>query len=342
MAESLILPELPESIRLSIEKNNASHTQIRDFFIANGFLPLDVASYPALKSYSQESLTGDAGRERRFHSALWSVCPVGVLTWAYWESALYKIIEGQLCSIWFPHTKRVCFVIHGSAGQKIIDTLHALAIESGMDDLHLKCIEDRALETLQKITGYKTIKIKSHEDDDEYVFHPADLLEQTGKVNEEKRRHLRKCASPSYGNVEIVEMTADNVQVMNEIENAWCTGRDCTFCSSFCGCEKEALNIMLNIYDPKMHKGLLLYQDGKPAGYAIGEVMNKRIANMYYGKALINDFFVYLILEMTKRFFSDCEYINMADDMGNMGLRIFKRHLGTYETWKRYTVSYKK
>jgi hypothetical protein len=93
---------------------------------------------------------------------------------------------------------------------------------------------------------------------------------------------------------------------------------------------------MLNIFDERIHQGLLLYRNDEPSGYAAGDRQNN-YAQLYYGKALLPDFFVYLIHAMAEQCFSDAVSFNMGEDMGNPGLRFFKRRLGNHTQWRRYT-----
>ena len=188
------------------------------------------------------------------------------------------------------------------------------------------------LPQFQALSGY-TAHIHYSDDESEYIFLPADILAMDGSINAEKRRSLRKCAGLT--GISLVPAANENALRIMDIEESWCHDRDCAVCASFCGCEKKALAIMLNIFDKRIHQGLILYRNGEPTGYAVGDRQNN-CAQLYYGKALLPDFFVYLIHAMAAHCFSDAVSFNMGEDMGNPGLRFFKRRLGNHTQWRRY------
>ncbi|MDR0707263.1 MAG: hypothetical protein LBF60_05225 [Treponema sp.] len=65
--------------------------------------------------------------------------------------------------------------------------------------------------------------------------------------------------------------------------------------------------------------------DGVPAGYVIGERLNAKTGMAYFAKSPVQNYFLYLLYMLTKTCFSDLEYINLDCDVGNPGLRMFKK-----------------
>jgi hypothetical protein len=135
-------------------------------------------------------------------------------------------------------------------------------------------------------------------------------------------------------------MTNENAGLCLEIQNEWCRDKDCAICESFIGCEKKALEIMVDVFDERLHKGLFLYSGDVPVGYGIGELLTSKVAVIYYGKSSVNDYLFYIVYTLTKIFFSGVEYINLDSDVGNKGIRIFKTHLGVYELWRKYICTF--
>jgi hypothetical protein len=301
-----------------------------DFFRRSGFLSIGKENYSLFREYERDNTLEGASS-------------VVLITWASAEQGLYKIINHSLCSVFFARDSTIYFIIlqpKTSAEyplQELIDTLYRLTQEAGLSALRIKCIDEALLPDWQAVTGYG-IQTEYRENDSEYIFRPDEILEMTGSANAEKRRGLRKCAQ--FKDISLHPMTNENVPLMSVIEEAWCLHRDCSVCCSFCGCEKKAIEIMVSIFDEKIHQGLFLYQEDKPIGYAVGEKREGQPAMLYFGKATISDFFVYLIYAMVEKHFSNSPLFNMAEDMGNQGLRFFKRHLGTYTHWRRYICTF--
>jgi hypothetical protein len=124
---------------------------------------------------------------------------------------------------------------------------------------------------------------------------------------------------------------------------------------------------MGEIFDPAVYGGLLLYAAGKPEGYAVWELLGGKTAGggrtaecggetaesggpappeqaggtayVYFAKANITNFNVYLYYSMAKDFLRGAEFLNNGYDMGKSGLRTFKRHLSVHRMMKKYLVT---
>jgi hypothetical protein len=99
---------------------------------------------------------------------------------------------------------------------------------------------------------------------------------------------------------------------------------------------------MADIFDEGVYKGILGYLNDVPVGYAICEQINEKIVILYFGKASITNFNVYLYYTIIKMYFFGVEYLNNGHDMGKEGLRIFKKHLSAHELWKKYLCTFTK
>jgi hypothetical protein len=220
-----------------------------------------------------------------------------------------------------------------------VDILYGLCREAGLPFLRIKFIENRFLKEYEELEGYR-IKTEFFEDDNEYAFFTKGIVELSGGINLNKRTRIKKFLND--GHISIVPMTNENIRLCFEIEEKWCEGRDFAFCRSFTGCEKEAMAIMAEIFDDRIYTGLFGYYDGVPVGYVISEKRNSELSFLYFGKALIKDLFVYLIYLLVKTHLADTVYMNMNEDMGNPGLRTFKRHLGVHELWRKNSCTFTK
>jgi hypothetical protein len=164
------------------------------------------------------------------------------------------------------------------------------------------------------------------------------LLELTGKVNFYKRKRLKRFfEDPLFS---IRPITNETIDICSQIQENWCRHVECLECESYTGCEKDAVGIIMSIFDDSVHSGLFLYYEEKPVGFIICEKINSRISYLYFGKANKHDGFIYLIYMMFKDYLSDVEYMNMAEDLGDPGLRTFKRKLSAHELWERHICTF--
>jgi hypothetical protein len=301
-----------------------------EFFRQQGFLPVDRDSYALFKSYDQYSMFQEMGATI-------------ITTWSFAYHGLYKIIHGYLCSGYFYEGKPVYFTVHRPPEpreyslQGIIDMLYGLSLEARLPFLQVKFIEDRYLPEFEALKGY-AIQTEFHDDDGEYAYRIEDFLNLEGGINETKRRRLKKFFTQT--NISLHQITRENIGVCHEIESQWCGDKECSYCESFSGCEKNAMEIMVHIFDERIYKGVLLYCDDIPIGYGIGEIINEKLAFVYFGKSTRQNGWLYILYMMVKTLLHRVEYMNFNEDMGHPGLREFKTHLGVYAHWRKYSCTF--
>jgi hypothetical protein len=303
------------------------YKKIYDSFIEQGFAPLDDVSYPLVRTY-------------RGYSLLAEMSAVMIVAWRYNYFGLYKVIHGYLCSVFFYKGKDVYFAIHEPEKPEeplsaIVEYLADLCRKNGVPSLQIKFVEKRFL---PKYEPLGPVNVTYVEDNSEYAYKTSDLIDLAGQVNYYKRKRVKKIASME--GVSLRPMTADNVRLCVEIEAEWCANQECDYCESFAGCEKKVIEAFLDIFDENIHKGLLLYLGEKPVGYIICEKISEKLSLLYFGKANIQDGFMYLIYMMFKKHLTGVEYMNISEDMGHLGLRRFKRLLSVYELWHKYIVTF--
>jgi hypothetical protein len=309
---------------------NDKYIHAYNFFVKEGFLPLDSKSYQILRKYNHCSLLQEKNA-------------MMFVTWYFNNSGLYKIIDECLCSVFFYEGLDIYWTIHRPQEndsyplQPIIDTLCGLCKKAGLPFLQIKFIDEHLLteyEAVQRHTLQTTWSI----DNSEYAYRTKDLANLAGSDNYNKRYRIKNFLK--MNDISIHPITNENVRFCLEIEDEWCCHQDCSLCGSFIGCEKKALEMMIDIFDDTIHTGLFFYYGEKPSGYLIGERISKKLGFLYFGKSFVNDGFVYLIYTMSKNYLTDVEYINLNEDMGHQGIRQFKKLLSAHEMWHKYIVTY--
>jgi hypothetical protein len=301
----------------------------RQLLLDRGFVPAGRESYPLFQNFIHDS---ELAEKTAVIATVWSAS----------FNELYKITNGYLCTAWFFPGLPVYFELNRSVDcqyplQDMIDELYGLAMEAGLPFLQLYAIDEQFLGEYESVRGYE-IKTEYSDDHSEYVYPVKELLEVSGSVNFYKRKRLNKCFNNP--DISIVHLTEKNIGVCLEVQNQWCAPKDCGVCASFAGCEKTALEIMTDTFDGRIHQGLLLYSGKTPTGYVICEKKNAKLAYLYFGKSIIQDYFVYLIYMIVKMYYTDVEYLNINEDMGSSGLRMFKSHLSVHEYWRKYACTY--
>jgi hypothetical protein len=302
-----------------------------DFFGGEGFLPADKNAFPVLINYQG----GTSAAE---------MSAVLITAWSFYYKGLYKVMDDFLAVVYFSDNMPVYFTLHrpspgGPPGdlRRMVNTLYDLSRRAGLPFLQIRRIEERFLKEFETLGGY-AVKTEYREDDSEYAYRTADFLDLKGTINLKKRQRLTKLLKQE--NISFRPITKKDVALCLELEDAWCQGRDCEFCASFMGCERKALEVVVDIFDERYYKGIFLCQDGVPTGFGIGEIMNPGTGMAYFAKSPIQNHFLYILYMMAKMLFIDLEYINLDSDVGNPGIRLFKRHLGAYELWRKYICTF--
>jgi hypothetical protein len=316
---------------------NEQQQSAYEFLCRSDFLPVDVASYPVFKSYDK------AG------NGLMEISGTTSVLWGFAFNAIYKIIHGYLCSVWFYQSGAVYVVaqIPPASGtpdaetmQRLVDSLYALVRAAGLESLHLWAVEEHLLPVYTAVGGYR-IQSEDYDDWNEYSYTPDAILNLAGEINFYKRKRLKKCMDTP--DVSLVPITCDNVRVCLEIQDVWCTKQDCAYCRSFAGCATDALKLLIPVFDAQVYQGVLLYVGGVAAGFFIWEIVNDgTLAFVYYAQANIDNFNVYLYYMAVKEYLSGVKHVNNGHDMGKQGLRMFKSHLSAYTKRRKFLCTYSK
>jgi hypothetical protein len=311
-----------------------SQTAARLYFLRNGFLPAGRESYAVFKKY-------DTGI-RQFHELTATVSTI----WAFGFSAVYRIIDGFLCSVWFYGGGDVYVYIQpppeGSSPGKplagLVDTLYAAVRNAGLSGLKIWGVDDSLLAELREALG-GTYKLESEYSAgfSEYVYRVRDILAWDGGINLNKRNSLKRCFNTP--GVSVRHLSGEGFPACFAVEDEWCRHQDCEACRAFAGCGRDALVNMKDIFDKGGYRGLVLYINNEPAGYAVWEVLGpsgNRTAYIYFAKANISNFNVFLYWTMAKDYLDGVDYLNNGYDMGKPGLRGFKKHLSAHTMMGKY------
>jgi len=309
---------------------NDEYRKVRDFFLKEGFYPLDSKSYPLLRKYNHCSPLQEKN---------------GLLfvTWQHTYFGLYKIINECICSVFFHEGRDIYWTIHRPREnssyplRSIIDPLCEYCGKAGLPSLQVRFVDEHLLDEYKAVPG-RAIHATYYIDNSEYVYKTKDLLKLSGKINYDKRNKIKKYAGRQ--DVSVRPVTNGDINLCLDVQDEWCHHQNCPSCRSFFGCEKEAIKEMTAIFDDTFHRGLFLYINDELRGYLVGEKMSENLSFLYFAKSNVESGLVYLIYIMYRDHIKDVEYINADEDMGHEGLRRFKKQLSPYELWHKYIVTY--
>ncbi|WP_019228817.1 DUF2156 domain-containing protein [Sedimentibacter sp. B4] len=198
-------------------------------------------------------------------------------------------------------------------------------------------VDENFLEDLNKYTDFK-IEAVEDVDDFEYVYSTQDLIELKGKKYHGKKNHVNSFEkSYSY---EIKKI--DNQQVINDCMNLlhkWHEEVAVTV-------DKEMLMEIDAIKDlfRELHffdlQSIAIYVDGELAGFAVGELVNERLAVIHVerGETTFKGVYAFLNKKFLNESFSDTIFVNRQEDTGNEGLRKAKQSYHPSHMVKKYLV----
>ncbi|MDR3173440.1 MAG: hypothetical protein LBU19_04240, partial [Treponema sp.] len=221
----------------------------REFLLGQGFSPIGKESYPVFKAY-------DSGLHQ-FHELTATVSTI----WAFGFDAIYKIIGGFLCSVWFYKSGDVYFYIQrppgalpdaGGSGRgeaadpgplrRLTGELRALARGAGLSALRIWAVDETLLAALRAAADPGNFSAECSDDYSEYVYRIADILEWDGGVNLNKRNSLKRCFNTP--GVFLRSLSRENFARCFEVEDEWCRRQDCAACRAFAGCARDSLKNM--------------------------------------------------------------------------------------------------
>lgn len=202
---------------------------------------------------------------------------------------------------------------------RAMEKLEAHCRETG-DKLHLHNVPDEEKELLLRLYGGRASVLDSR-DEFEYIYDRQALSDLPGKKYHGKKGHIRRFMETDW---EYRPLTADMAEDVFTMHSAWCRDNDCKG-GELCK-ERRAVKRALEHFDTLGLKGGILYQNGVPVAYTMGEPTGGSTFAVHFEKAFshvqgaypaINQLFV-------QREMSGYDFVNREEDTGDEGLRTAK------------------
>ncbi len=172
----------------------------------------------------------------------------------------------------------------------------------------------------------------------DYVYSAQKLSDLSGKKLHAKRNHINRFISEYNWSYESV--TSDNIDDCAEILKMWNSEGN-----EQAEGEETAIKTAFRDFEPLELIGGLLYTEGKPVAFAIGEKLSSDTFVVHFEKAIAETTGAYSMINREfvrhiMRVYPDTKYINREEDMGIAGLRKAKLSYNPVKMVKKYTGFY--
>lgn len=201
-----------------------------------------------------------------------------------------------------------------------------------------KRVEENKLDLFKALNAFN-FKFDEDRDNSDYLYTSSDLINLKGKKYDGKRNHINKFKK-SYADYEYRTITENEIDDCKIILENWCAEHTCDENSDF-SCEKRANNELLDNYNVLQVKGAIMYVDGKPEAFTVGELLNDNTAVIHIEKAnsSVNGLYTYINQQFCTNVWKDCELINREQDLGLEGLRKAKLSYNPAKLVTKYSIT---
>lgn len=183
-------------------------------------------------------------------------------------------------------------------------------------------------------------EFRYNRDTAEYVYSVKNMAELPGKKFHGKKGHVNAFFR-KHTDVICDPITEDNIHICLEIAQSWMTGREDDY--GELQDEYNALSNSVKYFKELGLIGAILYADGKPVAFTMGEELKNNTFCTHYEKTIpeYRDAFPVINNGFTKLMLLSYDYVNREEDTGSEGLR--KAKLSYYPEFliDKYSASLK-
>lgn len=197
--------------------------------------------------------------------------------------------------------------------------LEAHCLKTG-ESMHLHNVPNEEKELLLFLYGSR-MAIRESRDDFEYIYDRTALRDLPGKKYHGKKGHVRRFLETDW---EYRPLTAELSEDVISMHAQWCKANDCRG-GELCK-ERAAVRRALEHYDALGLKGGILYQDGLPVAYTMGEPTGQSTFAVHFEKAFshVNGAYPAINQLFVQREMEGFAHVNREEDTGDEGLRTAK------------------
>lgn len=293
----------------------------------NNYAKLDICSKPIFDSYRNEEWIAESG----FTS---------IFMWESFHNARYCIINDILCIFCQseyapPYAIMLSKEFSAESVESAIEALLTIFSERNLR-LILGYILPSLMPFIESLNNYN-YSISYNRKNSDYIYETQDFVSLEGVKHKSRRYDINHLLRNHNAEAEL--MTSENSHLcLDFIAETTCLQKDCAECASDFGCEKDALNILIDNYDALGCCGMYIRLDGRLSAYVIGEKLSQNLFSYHFLKSYksVRGLSAFIHAEFCKQFFSDVKYINYSEDMSHTGLKKYKLQMKPYKIAHKY------
>lgn len=272
-----------------------------------------------------------------------SISDMGVTQLYAWQEKFqnqYQVIDGYLCILYQRDDgTSSCYAPLGPYEKEKYNQM-LLKLKKELDErgipFRFDFVPEDWLDRFGRLPGYEAAT-SCNDDFSDYIYEAEDFLNLSGKANEQKRYLVNYFKNHFF--YEYRSMTTELLKDAYYVVEQWCQGRVCKEC--YWGCEKNAIMQILKNWEEFSCKGAVIYVDGVPKAFMIGEKIGKDMVVSHFQKAdrRLKGLYAFISHEFYLREYPGIRYINLQEDMGIPGLRESKLSYRPIHMLKKYVVT---
>lgn len=191
---------------------------------------------------------------------------------------------------------------------------------------------------IEEIKKDKKLEYKTDRDYFDYIYSAQDLIYLKGQKYHSKRNHLKQFFKKHEYEYKAID--TKNIDACIQIEKNWCAQKT-NLQTKQIQAECQAIQKLLTSYNLLNIQGGILYVDGKPKAFAIGELLNKNMAVIHIEKADATMQGLYQLInqKFCEKNYQNINYVNREQDIGLMGLRQAKKSYYPIFFAEKYIIS---
>ncbi len=180
-----------------------------------------------------------------------------------------------------------------------------------------------------------TFWVTYDDSESDYIYRTENLASFSGKTFHRHRNHLNQFLG--LYRPEGRPLCPDNVSDALAVLHEWQAQSGLSLEETdFSVCEEA-----LRQFSELALWGTIYYIDGKPAGFIIGEALNRDMFCLHFAKASkrYHGIYEFLFNDTAKKLVQSYRFLNMEEDMGNKNLRKTKTSYGPERMIRKYRVA---
>lgn len=198
-------------------------------------------------------------------------------------------------------------------------------------------VDENFINDIKKYTDYK-IEVKEDVDDFEYVYKTEDLINLRGRKYHGKKNHYNSFVKTYEYEIKDINndhIKKDCINLLHKWHDEMLQTVDREMCM-----EIDAIrDVFKEIHELDLET-IAVYVDDELAGFAIGELVNDKLAVIHAerGEIQYKGIYSFINKEFLVKSFSKTEFVNRQEDAGNAGLRKSKKSYYPTKMVKKYLV----